>query len=99
MANIETTVFSDVDELGVSYDSERDGLSTKQRRFTNAPDSDGDHSGELQDSVVSLKDIQSVEARDLERKGWWNLWGLDEYGSELLENNGSVARDHVSNCA
>lgn len=39
--------------------------------------------------------LQSYEAQGLERSGWWNLWGMEDFGSELLENNGAVARDHV----
>lgn len=47
-------------------------------------------------SVSSLRRVPSLEARSLQRNGWWNLWGISEYGSDLLENNGAVARDHVS---
>lgn len=35
--------------------------------------------------------------QDFEDKSWKNLWGISQFGSELLENKGSVARDHVSN--
>lgn len=43
----------------------------------------------------SIRRVQSFEERQLKKNGWWDLWGYEEFGSELLENNGAVARDHV----
>jgi hypothetical protein len=42
-----------------------------------------------------LRRLQSFEVQELKKHGWWTLWGMEDFGSELLENTGAVARDHV----
>lgn len=88
--------FLEVNEADREYEEEIHDSALIRQRFEDVPDIDDNISIIPPQSIASLKQTQGFEARALQRNGWWNLWGISEYGSELLENNGSVARDHVS---
>lgn len=88
--------FLEVNEADREYAEEIHDSALIRQRFEDVPDIDDNISIIPPQSIASLKQTQGFEARALQRNGWWNLWGISEYGSELLENNGSVARDHVS---